>query len=38
VEIETLSGADDKEGGSELQFVQAREIEITAIHDIKGAD
>src|SRR6267143_1164351 len=37
LEIETLSGPGDKEAGSEVQFVQAREIEVTAIHHIERA-
>ncbi len=37
LEIEPLSGTGDKEARSEVQFVQAREIEVTAIHHIESA-
>src|SRR6266571_7458344 len=37
LEIEPLSGTGDKEASSEVQFVQAREIEVTAIHHIERA-
>ena len=37
LEIEALFGPRNKEGGSEMQFVQACEIEVAAIHHIEGA-
>src|SRR5207247_6904840 len=37
LEGEALFCTSDKVGCSEMQLVQAREIEITAIHDIEGA-